>query len=108
VEDPSIVRNFYAAVTRERTDGTPPGGWNPGEKMSREEALKCFTVWASYAAFEDSVKGSLQEGKWADLVVLTDDIMTVEVRKIPEILVDMTVVAGKVAYVRGGGKGSEN
>ncbi len=108
VEDPSIVRNFYAAVTRERIDGTPPGGWNPGEKMSREEALKCFTVWASYAAFEDSVKGSLQEGKWADLVVLTDDIMAVEVRKIPEIRVDMTVVAGKVVYVRRGGKGLEN
>ncbi len=108
VEDPSIIMNFYAAVTRQRPDGTPPGGWNPDEKMSREEALRSFTLWASAAAFEDTVKGSLQVGRWADLVVLTDDLMAVEVRKIPDIRVDMTVVAGRVVYVRRDGRGSEN
>jgi predicted amidohydrolase YtcJ len=100
VEDPDIVKNFYAAVTRQRLDGTPRGGWDSLEQMSRQEALRSFTIWGSRAAFEDSTKGTLQPGKWADLVVLSDDLMTVESRKIPDIAVDITVVGGKIVYVR--------
>ncbi len=103
VEDPSVVSNFYAAVTRQHSDGTPPEGWHADERMSREEALRCFTIWASFAAFQDSVKGSLEPGKWADISILTDDVMTVDVRKIPEILVDMTVVGGKIVFARQAG-----
>ena len=104
VENPDVVRNFFAAITRQRPDGTPAGGWNAAERMSREEALKCFTIWGSFAAFEETKKGSLEVGKWADLVVLTDDLMTVDVRKIPEILVDMTVVGGNVVFARRGAR----
>jgi predicted amidohydrolase YtcJ len=64
--------------------------------MTREEALKCFTLWGAYAAFQEGSKGSLEEGKWADLTVISEDIMTCELRKIPEVRVAMTVVGGQV------------
>jgi hypothetical protein len=100
VEDPSPLAGFYAAITRQRPDGTPTEGWNARERMTRDEALKSFTIWGSYAGFQEKKKGSIEAGKWADFVVLQDDIMTVEVRKIPEVAVEMTVVGGKVAYAR--------
>ena len=98
VEDPSPLAGFYAAVTRQRPDGTPAGGWNAPERMTKEEALKSFTLWGSFAAFQEKEKGSIEPGKWADFVVLRDDIMTVDVRKIPGVPVEMTVVGGNVAY----------
>lgn len=104
VEDPNPLGGFFAAVTRQRPDGTPSGGWNAPERMSREEALKCFTIWGSFAAFQEKEKGSIEDGKWADFVVLDEDIMTVEVRKIPDVVVAMTVVGGNIAYKNGGGK----
>jgi hypothetical protein len=104
VEDPNPLGGFYAAVTRQRPDGTPFEGWNAPERMSRTEALKCFTIWGSFAAFQEKEKGSIEAGKWADFVVLDDDIMKIEVRKIPDVVVAMTVVGGNVAYKTGRGK----
>jgi hypothetical protein len=66
--------------------------------MTREEALRSLTVAAAYSAFEEDVKGSLAPGKYADVTVLTQDLLTVPDDEIPKTKVAMTIVAGKVAY----------
>ena len=98
VESPDPLRGFYAAITRQDAHGDPPGGWYPEQCMTREEALKAFTIWGAYAAFQENVKGSIEPGKWADLVVLTDDIMTIEPPKILTSRVVMTMIAGVEVY----------
>jgi len=98
VESPDPLRGFFAAVTRQDRTGFPPGGWNPGERMTREEALRAYTLWGAYAGFQENEKGSLEPGKWADIVVLTDDIMTIDPPKILTTGVVMTIIAGDVVY----------
>ncbi|HUI10664.1 MAG TPA: amidohydrolase [Bacteroidota bacterium] len=98
VESPNPLRGFYAAITRQDRSGYPPGGWNPAQRMTRDEALKAYTLWGAYAAFQENEKGSIEPGKWADIVVLTDDIMTIEPPKILTTGVVMTLVAGEVVY----------
>ncbi len=98
VESPNPVLGFYAAVTRQDRGGHPAGGWHPGERMSREEALKAFTLWAAYAGFQEHVKGSIEPGKWADLVVLSDDIMQIDAEKIPDVLAEMTMIGGTIVF----------
>ena len=91
---------IYAAVTRRTLDGKNPDGWLPEQKISVEEAIKCYTINSAYAAFEENVKGSIEVGKLADLVVLSDDILTIDPVKIKDTKVDMTVFDGKVIYER--------
>ena len=66
--------------------------------MSREEALKSYTLNAAYAAFEDDIKGSLSAGKLADITVLSKDILTVPEDEVPRAEVLYTIVGGKIAY----------
>ena len=66
--------------------------------MSREEALKSFTIWAAYAAFEENTKGSITPGKLADLVVLSKDIMIIPPEDILETKTVLTIVGGKIVY----------
>ena len=68
---------FYAAITRQDRSGSPPGGWMPDQRMSRAEALKALTLDAAYAAHAETLLGSLEPGKLADLVILSADIMRV-------------------------------
>jgi hypothetical protein len=89
---------LFAAVTRQSRDGQPPGGWYPEEKMTREEALKSYTIWAAYAAFEEKIKGSIQPGKLADFVVIDRDYMNCGESEIKDIRALQTVVGGKVVY----------
>ena len=77
VEEPNPMLGFYAAITRQAPDGQPPGGWAPDERLTREEALRTFTLDAAFAAHAESRTGSLAAGKLADLVLLSHDIMTV-------------------------------
>jgi predicted amidohydrolase YtcJ len=101
VESPAPLLGLYAAVTRQTPDGEPPGGWFPEQRMTRDEALRAFTLWAARAAFQEKVKGSLEEGKWADLVVLSDDIVKIPVEQIPRASVLVTMIGGAIVYSSG-------
>ena len=94
--DPMV--EFYAAVARKDLNGFSAEYWHPEEALTREEALKTLTVWPAYASFEEGVRGAIETGKWADLTVLSQDIMTVEAAEIPATEAAMTIVAGKVIY----------
>jgi hypothetical protein len=91
---------IYAAVTRRTVDGKNPNGWIPEQKISVEEAIKCYTLNAAYASFEEKVKGSIEVGKLADFVVLSDDILTIDPVKIKDVEVEMTVFDGEIVYKR--------
>ena len=106
VESPNPILGFYAAITRQDRSGRPPGGWHSNERMTREEALKSFTLWGAFAAFQEHEKGSIEVGKWADLVVLSDDIMKAEPLKIPGVTVEVNIVAGDVVYAADGFTGA--
>jgi predicted amidohydrolase YtcJ len=98
VEDANPLLGFYAAVTRQKLDGTPAAGWFPDQRMSREEALRSWTLEGAYAAFEENRKGSLEAGKLADFVMLSADIMTIPASEISHARVTMTVVNGKIVF----------
>jgi predicted amidohydrolase YtcJ len=95
VEDVSPLASFYASVSRKLKDGTV---FYPAQRMTREEALKSYTVNNAYAAFEDRLKGSLEPGKLADITVLSKDIMTIPEDEILATDVVYTIVGGKVAF----------
>ena len=98
VESPNPLLGFYAAITRQDRNGKPAGGWFPEQCMTRSEALKSFTLWGAYAGFQEKDKGSIEPGKWADMVVLSKDIMTVEPREILDTSVEMTMIGGSIVY----------
>ena len=98
VELPNPMLGFYAAITRQDPAGKPVSGWMPGERMSREEALASFTHNAAFAAHVETLLGTLEVGKLADLVVLTKDIMRVAPPEILTTGVRMTIVGGEVVY----------
>jgi predicted amidohydrolase YtcJ len=95
VEDVDPIANFHASVTRALSDGSV---FYPKQKMTRDEALRSYTVNAAYAAFEENIKGSLAVGKLADVVVLTRDILTIPDDEILGAKVAYTIVDGKVVY----------
>jgi predicted amidohydrolase YtcJ len=84
-------------VSRKLKDGSV---FYPDQRMSREEALKSYTLNGAYAAFEENLKGSLAPGKLADITVLSKDIMTIPEDEIPTAQIVYTIVAGKVMYKR--------
>ena len=96
--DPQI--EFYAAVARKDLTGFQGADWHPEQRVSREEALKMFTIWAAYAAFEEDIRGSLEVGKLADLTVFSANIMTVPEEEILGAETVMTIVGGEVVYRR--------
>lgn len=91
---------IYGAVTRRTVDGKNPDGWIPEEKISVEEAIKCYTLNAAYASFEEKIKGSIEVSKLADFAVLSDDILTIDPVNIQDVVVEMTVFDGEVVYER--------
>ena len=78
--------------------GEPEGGWYPGQKVTREEALKAFTIWAAYGQFEEELKGSLEPGKLADFIVIDRDYMTCPEADIKDIQVLATYVGNELVY----------
>ncbi len=122
VEQPNPLLGIYAAVTRRDLQGRPrnaqevkaffelsadgigdttdfENGWYSSQKMTREEAIQSFTIWAAFAGFQEQILGSLEKGKLADFVVLSRDIMKIPAEDIPTTVVEKTIVGGKEVYV---------
>ena len=98
VEPLNPIPSFYASVSRKTLKGTPEGGYEPEQKMSREQALKSYTLDAAYGAFEEDIKGSISAGKLADFTIYNQDLMTVNENAILNTEVVMTIFNGKVVY----------
>ena len=99
VEQVNPMLTFYAAVSRQDTDGFPAGGFQKQNALSRKEALKGMTIWAAYANFEDHEKGSLEKGKWADFIVLDEDLLHIHIQKVPNLVVKETYIDGKLVFL---------
>jgi predicted amidohydrolase YtcJ len=98
VEDVSPIRNFHASVTRSGADGKPPGGFDPDQKLTRAEALRSMTLEAAYGSFSEREKGSIEVGKLADLVVLSQDILAVPEAALMSTEVLYTILDGQVLH----------
>ena len=92
------IGGIYAALTRQTLDGKHPEGWFPEQKISLEEAIKCYTLNGAYAEFSENLKGSVEKGKLADLVVLSRNIFKIQPDEIQKTEVKMTIFNGKVIY----------
>ena len=98
VEEPNPMLGFYASITRQDPSGNPANGWQPDQRLSREETLKSFTTHAAFAAHAEKDLGSLGPGKLADLVVLSKDVMRVAPKEILTTTVTTTVIGGRVVH----------
>jgi predicted amidohydrolase YtcJ len=93
-----VFRGLYVAVTRKTREGTPPGGWLPEQAVTLEDALRHYTIDGAYGAFEDGERGSLTAGKWADLVVLSNDLFKVPPEQILTTKVLLTMLGGRTVH----------
>jgi predicted amidohydrolase YtcJ len=100
VERGEPMIEFYAAVARKSLKGESGPGWHLEQAVSREQAIKMFTIWPAYAAFEEEDKGSIEVGKLADFTVLSQDIMTIAKPEILKTRCEMTVIGGEIVYQR--------
>ncbi len=98
VEEVNPMLGIYAAVTRQDTSGWPKGGWYPSQKLTREEAVRGFTLDAAYAGFMEDKVGSLRKGKRADFIVLDADVMQVDAARIASIRVLQTWLDGELVW----------
>lgn len=98
VEHINPLYGFYASVARTDTAGRPYGGFNMEEAVGRDTALKAMTIWAAQSNFEEKEKGSLEVGKLADLVVLEDDLLFMDLEQVPFNSVYFTMIDGKIVY----------
>jgi predicted amidohydrolase YtcJ len=97
--DPLLT--VYAAVTRATLDGKNPNGWFPEQKLTVAEAVEAYTMGSAYAEFQENEKGSVTPGKLADMVIVSDDIFTIDPTKIRDAKIVETIVGGKVVYDSG-------
>ncbi len=98
VERGEPMIEFYAAVTRKSLDGFSNDDWHREQRVTRAEALKMFTLWPAYAAFQEKERGSIEPGKVADLTVLSDDIMEIPEPEILKARAVMTIIGGDIAW----------
>ena len=98
VEDCNPFPNIYCAITRQRLNGNPEGGFNPKEKMELEDAIDAYTIGSAYNEFKEDFKGRLKPGFVADLIVLDKDIFSVNENEIKNIKVEKTMIDGKFVY----------
>src|SRR5262245_45552211 len=98
VERGEPMIEFYAAVARKDPKGFSSEGWHPEEAVTRDQALKMFTMWPAYAAFEEKLRGSIETGKLADLTILSADIMTIPELDILKTRCVMTVINGEIVF----------
>lgn len=100
VEPLAPIPSFYASVSRKTLKGEPEGGYEPAEKMTREQALRSYTLDAAYGAFEEGIKGSITVGKLADFTVFSKDLMTVPEEELLSVEVIRTLVGGKTVFTK--------
>ena len=98
VERGEPMIEFYAAVARKDQEGFTGEGWHPEEAVSRVQALKMFTIWPAFAAFEEKIRGSIEVGKLADFTILSADIMKIPEMQILKTRCVMTVIGGEIVY----------
>ena len=98
VERGEPMIEFYAAVARKDQKGFSGDGWHPEEAVSREDALKMFTLWPAHAAFEEKLRGTIESGKLADFTILSADIMKIPVAEILKTRCVMTVINGEIVH----------
>ena len=98
VERGEPLIEFYAAVARKDLKGGSGNGWHPEERVTRDQALRMFTVGPAFAAFEEDRRGTIEVGKWADLTVFDKDIMRVPEAEILTAKCTMTVVGGEIVW----------
>ena len=97
VESPNPFHGIHAAVTR-RPRTNDGHGWQPAQRMTRDEAVRSFTTWNAFASRQEHDLGSLEVGKQADVVVLSEDVVTCDEARIPEIRPVLTLVGGEIVY----------
>ncbi len=100
VEPLNPIASFYASVSRKTLKGTPEGGYEPAQKMTREQALRSYTLDAAYGAFEENIKGSITAGKLADFTIYDQDLMKVPEDQILSTMIAMTIFDGEVVYTK--------
>lgn len=100
VEDINPLWGIYAAITRQDHQGKPEDGWHPEQLVTRNEALRMFTVDATYAAFREKELGSIRTGKLADFVVLPENLLTCDPKKLIDMKVRYTITGGKIRYMQ--------
>lgn len=98
VEDINPLWGLYAAITRQDHKGKPEGGWYPEQRVSREEALRMFTIDAAYSAFREKELGTLAVGKWADMIVLPENLLTCDPKAMIDMKVLYTIVGGQIRH----------
>lgn len=98
VESFDVLNGIYEAVTRKDLNGEPKGGWLPEQKLTVEQAVYGYTMGGSYASFEENIKGSIEEGKLADMVVLSENIFEIPEDEIKDVEVEMTIFNGQIVY----------
>ena len=101
VEPLNPIASLFASVSRKTLQGTPEGGYEPEQKMTREQALRSYTLDAAYGAFEEKIKGSITPGKLADFTIYSQDLMTVPEEEFLNTTIEMTIFDGKVVYTKG-------
>ena len=94
----NALYGIYAAVTRRTLDDKNPNGWIPEQKITVDEAVRAFTWGSAYAEFQEDVKGTLEVGKLADIIIISDDIFKIDPVKIRDAKVLTTIVDGRVVY----------
>jgi predicted amidohydrolase YtcJ len=100
VEAMNPMIGLYAAVTRQFPDGTPAAGWFPDERITMDQAVEYYTLGSAYAEFAERDKGSLREGKLADMVLLSQDVFAIPPREILNTTPMYTIVGGRIVYER--------
>ena len=100
VEPLNPIASFYASVTRKTLQGTPDEGYEPAEKMTREQALRSYTLDAAYGAFEEGIKGSITVGKLADFTIYNQDLMKVAEKELLNTEIAMTIFGGEIVYTK--------
>ncbi len=98
IEDLNVMEGIYEAVTRKDLNGKPDGGWMSEQKLTIEEAVYGYTLGGAYASFEEDIKGTIEEDKLADMVVLSQNIYKIPQDEIKNVKVEMTIFNGQIVY----------